>query len=275
MTTFLAAYDLESLDVGVKAAAAVAEVHRRHDAPATFFIVGRLLERDGDAYREILDDSLFDLQTHTYSHKILKDSLPHGPAVSLAEMEVEVRRGKELVEGVFGRECIGLRTGCGFYKGFQGAPERLAILWRHGIRFVSSDLRGPMDTIPAPFTQAYWYETEGYPELLEIPAHGWHDNVLKGYAAHVTLFPPLYPFAIPREPPATVDEAFAHEKLWVDEAVRQGLAFFSPCLHPWSLYRFDPEIGTVDRMLAYLGRQGIPVSTYAEYYLRQAAQRTP
>ena len=277
MTTFLAAYDLESLEIGLKAGAAVAEVHRRHDAPATFFVVGRLLERDGEAYREILDDSLFDIQTHTYSHKILKNSIPHGPAVSLEEMEVEVRRGKELVEETFGRECLGLRTGCGFEKGFQGAPERLEILRRNGIRFVSSDLRGPMDTIPAPLTQAYWYEADGYADVLEIPAHGWHDNVLKGYTAHITLFPPLYPFAIPApaRPPQTVDEAFAYERLWVDEAVRQGLEFFSPCLHPWSLYRFDPQIGTVDRMLAYLNGQGIAVGTYADFYTRQAAQRGP
>jgi len=272
MTTFLAAYDLESLELGLRAAEAVAAVHRRHNQPATFFVLGLLLERDGPRYRDILDDPLFDLQTHTYSHKMLKSSGPHGPAVSLEEMEEEVARGKQLVEDTFGRECLGLRTGCGFHQGLQGLPERLDILWRNGIRFVSSDLRGPFDSIPAGLTQAYWYEADGYPELLEIPAHGWHDNVLKGYTQNITLFPPLYPFAIPQQIPTTVDGAFAHEKLWVDQAIAEGLEFFSPCLHPWSLYRFDPQIGTVDRMLDYLGERGIPVSTYADLYRRWASR---
>lgn len=272
MTTFLAAYDLESLEVGLTAAEAVAAVHRRHDKPATFFVVGRLLEQDGPRYRDILDDPLFDIQTHTYSHRMLKTSGPHGPAVSLEEMEEEVSRGKQLVEDTFERECLGLRPGCGFHGGFGGMPERLEILWRNGIRFVSSDARALYDSIPNGLTQAYWYEADGYPDLLEIPAHGWHDNVLKGYSQNITLFPPLYPFAIPAEAPTTVDECFAHERLWLDQAIAEGLEFFSPCQHPWSLYRFDPEIGTVDRMLAYLEEMEIPVATYADFYGKWASK---
>lgn len=273
MTTFLAAYDLESLEVGPAAAEAVAAVHRRHNQPATFFVVGRLLEQDGPRYREILDDPLFDIQTHTYSHRMLKTTGPHGPAVNLEEMEEEVARGKQLVEDTFERECLGLRPGCGFHQGFQGMPERLEILWRTGFRFVSSDARGPLDSIPNGLTQPYWYEADGYPELLEIPAHGWHDNVLKGYTQNITLFPPLYPFAIPDRVPTTVDEAFAHEKLWLDQALEEELEFFSPCMHPWSLYRFDPRIGTVDRMLTYVEERGLPVATFADFYRRRADQR--
>ena len=101
MTRYIAAYDTENLEHGVEAVTRLAELHRRHEAPATFFIVGQLLEREGSQYRALLDDPLFDIQTHTYSHQILKDSRPHGPAVSLDEMEVEVGEGKRWVEEVF------------------------------------------------------------------------------------------------------------------------------------------------------------------------------
>jgi len=100
MTRYLAAYDVENPELCLPATRVLAELHRRLGIPATFFIVGKLLEKDGAEFREALDDPLFDVQTHTYSHPMLKDSRSHGPAVSLEAMDHEVRRGKELVEEV-------------------------------------------------------------------------------------------------------------------------------------------------------------------------------
>jgi peptidoglycan/xylan/chitin deacetylase (PgdA/CDA1 family) len=44
---------------------AVADVHRQKNLPATFFLVGQLVEHAASELRAILDDDLFDLQSHS------------------------------------------------------------------------------------------------------------------------------------------------------------------------------------------------------------------
>ena len=272
MTKYISAYDTESLEHGVAAVARLVALHRKYEIPATFFIVGRLLEQDGPNYRALLDDPLFDVQSHSWSHRILKDSRPHGPAVSLEEMEVEVAQGKHWVEEVFERECIGLRPGCGFENGFQGVPERLEILRRHGIQFVSADLRGPLDTIPNDMQQAYTYQADGYGDIWEIPGHGWHDNVLKSWTGHITYFPPLYDFAMPSKQPKTVVECFAQEGRWLEHAVAIGLDFVSLVQHPWSVMRFDEGMGTIELLLIRARELGMTFTTYLDYYRELAGE---
>ena len=49
MTAYVAAYDLErEPEDSIPAAEAVTAVHRKHNVPATFFIVARLLEQEPD-----------------------------------------------------------------------------------------------------------------------------------------------------------------------------------------------------------------------------------
>lgn len=266
MTRYIAAYDTEHIERCLPGVERLVALHRHYEAPATFFIVGRLLERDGPRYRALLDDPLFDVQTHTYSHPILKDSRPHGPAVSIEQMEIEVREGKRWVEEVFERECIGLRPGCGFENGFAGAPERLEIIRRHGIRFVSADLRGPLDSIPNDMAQAYTYEADGYGDLWEIPGHGWHDNVLKSWTGHITYFPPVYDFAMPPGAPKTVVENFAQEGRWLEHAVELGLDFVSLVQHPSSILRFDEDMAPIELLLVRARQLGMRFTTYLDYY---------
>jgi len=266
MTRYIAAYDTETIDHALEALPTLVALHRKYEVPATFFVVGRLLEKDGPKYRELLDDPLFDIQTHTYSHQMLKDSRPHGPAVSLEEMDVEVGRGKALVEDVFERECIGLRPGCGFEGGFHGVPERLEIIRRHGVQWVSADLRGPLDSIPASMKPAYTYEDDGYGDIWEIPGHGWHDNVLKPWTGHITFFPPVYEFAMPARPPQTVVEIFGQEGRWLEHAAQTGLDYVSLVQHPWSIYRFDNKMSTIELLLVRTQQLGLTCMTYLDYY---------
>ncbi|MBP8952211.1 MAG: polysaccharide deacetylase family protein [Armatimonadetes bacterium] len=266
MTRYIAAYDTEAIDHELDAVPVLVALHRKYEIPATFFVVGRLLERDGPKYREILNDPLFDVQSHSYSHQMLKDSRPHGPAVSLEQMDEEVGRGKRLVEDVFERECIGFRPGCGFEGGFSGVPDRLEILRRHGIRFVSADLRGPLDSIPNPLKQAYTHEPDGYPDIMEIPGHGWHDNVLKGWTGHITYFPPVYDFAIPPAQPRTVVEVFAQEGRWLEHALETGVEYVSLVQHPWSIMRFDAAMAPIELLLVRVKQLGMPCTTYLDYY---------
>jgi len=66
MTVYVAAYDTESPKC-LAACRKIVEMHRKHDVPASFFIVGKVLEANPDEYRELLDDPFFEIASHTYS----------------------------------------------------------------------------------------------------------------------------------------------------------------------------------------------------------------
>ena len=156
MTKYIFHYDLES-DTCVQASKKLAEIHRRHNLPATFFVLGKVIERWDKELKTIFgDDSLFDIQSHTYSHRMLKDSRMHGPGISLDELRKEISLGIKLVEEGLERPCIGVRSGCGFFNGLQRERERLGVIAECGVKYLSSDLRGPADSIPSGLQQAYW-----------------------------------------------------------------------------------------------------------------------
>ncbi len=272
MTHYVFHYDLES-ERCVQAAPVLAEIHRRHETPATFFIVGRILERFGDELKAVFgDDRLFDLQSHTYSHRLLKDNQMHGPGVSLEDLRVEIGRGVQLVEETFGRACIGVRSGCGFFKGMQGERERLQVIWDCGVKYLSSDLRSHADSIPSGLQQAYWYDEEGFPELLELPGHGWHDNVLKSFQPRLFLaWPPALAWGIPNRPTTTPEEERIVQATWLDKAISLGLDFVSLVYHPHSIYGMSEDCRVAELLVQEVKARGMPVVTYTQLYQRYAA----
>lgn len=275
MTHYIFAYDLEHADLCLKAAPVLVRWHERYEVPATFFLLGRVLEQRGKELRAILGDSpLFDLQSHTYSHRMLRDNRMHGPGVPLEEVRREVALGKQWVEETFQRPCIGTRPGCGFFRGMQGEPERLAIFVECGMKYISADLRGPADSIPSGLQQAYWYDEEGFPQLLELPGHGWHDNVLKApQEFHLRLSWPLaMAWGIPNRPVRTPEEEFTVQRVWIARAATLGLDFVSLVYHPWSIYRLSEDCRIVELLMRYVKELGLPTTTYTALYQRYAAQ---
>ena len=71
-TRYIAAYDTES-PTCLKACEKIVEMHKRHSMPTTFFVVGKMLEANPNEYKKLLNDPLFEVASHTYSHKMLKD----------------------------------------------------------------------------------------------------------------------------------------------------------------------------------------------------------
>lgn len=273
----LLGYDTEYVEdpeYSLRAVKAITEVHMKHSAPATFFIVGKLLEVKGEDFEKVLDKDLFDIQSHTYSHQILKDHKMVGKRPGLEVIDFEIKRAKELIKSTFGREAIGLRGPVGYYQGLQGQREVLEIIWKNGIRFVSTDGCGIYDTFPAPFNQPYWYENNGFPGILEIPSQGWHENVLKGYNQYTGIWPLDLPWLEkhPSEPPKTPEEEFAIHKRWLDYAIQNDLVF-SPYEHPWSVYRFNPEARTIHLILSYAERNDMEIMTYLDLYEKLKSER--
>lgn len=269
MCNYVAAYDTESLRC-IHGVRSIVKQHKRYDAPATFFIVGELLEHPeiADELAALLDDPLFEVASHTYTHELVKPHLSFGnqaPAESLLHEQIE--RSVQLIESTFDTKVAGFRTPSGFYTGLRGEKTLLRILWDNGIRYVSSKLMGRGDTVPSELSEPYWYDEEDILRpLLELPGHDWHDNVLKGYNFCPTAWPPSLPWGYPERPPQTPEEEAAIYRKGLDYAVAHGASYYSPIMHPWSIYRFHRDAETVGLMLAHARDKGMRMLNFGMQY---------
>lgn len=266
MTIMVPAYDVEMPGACLTACKRIVEVHKQHQMPGTFFITGLVLEDDGTEFKRLLDDTdLFEVATHTYSHKLFRDHPVCGPASPLNEIREEIFKGKQLVEDVFERECVGLRPGCCFEDGFKHAPEIVDLIQQSGLRYTSSQAWGPFCTCPAPVVDAYTYKDEGFESIWEFPGHGWHENVLKGHNAtpgRLLLWPPIYPEFELSGYVQTPQEEFDVHKFFIDKAHSGASSYASLVWHPWSLGKFDPEMRMLDLLFSYTRSQGLEADTF-------------
>ena len=168
-------YEGERLAECIAGVRAVAQVHLERQAPASFFIVAELLQRAAPEFRAILDEPLFDIQCHSFTHKDL---------IGLADDDDALQRelvdSKKLIEDTFARPVIGLTAPGGYTRGFIGQERILHVMWEAGYRYMRTVGAGPDGTMPAPLNRPFWYAREGFPGLLEMPSHAWHDNILTG-----------------------------------------------------------------------------------------------
>jgi peptidoglycan/xylan/chitin deacetylase (PgdA/CDA1 family) len=279
MTRYIAAYDTEKAGDCLAACWQIRKIHERLGFPATFFITGERLEAEGAQYLEALgphargNAPLFEIASHTYSHKMLRDHPFCGPAVEPEARLQEIRRGKALVEQVFERPCWGLRPGCGFVGGLRGDPWLVDAVSQAAYGYVSSILWGPEYTVPALFEPPFSYAEEGYAKLWEMPGHGWHENLLKGHnltdrPQRIVAWPSPFPEAVPLSPIQTPDQEFEINRLFIDRAIELGLPYVSLIWHPWSLRRFDPEFRMLELTFGYVRERGLEPTTYEAEWRR-------
>jgi len=274
MTRYIAAYDTEMPGSCLAACRRIREVHEEYSFPATFFIVGQLLENEGAEYLTLLGENpSFEIASHTYSHQLLRDHPLGVPGLTGAQREGEIRLGKEIIEQTFGRACLGMRVPWGFADGLRGDPEFVNQVAAVGFGYVSSLLWGPDFTLPALLEPPFPYTSEGCPDLWEMPAHGWHENVLKGHSLdtdrmprRLVAWPMPFPEAVPLRgrPIETPEEEFAINRVFIDRAVEQKLPYVSLIWHPWSLGRFDPGMKMLELTFSYVRELGLEPTTYSD-----------
>jgi peptidoglycan/xylan/chitin deacetylase (PgdA/CDA1 family) len=274
MTRYIAAYDTEAPLDCLRACEAIRRVHEQFAFPATFFLVGERLEEEGAGYQDVLGScGLFEIASHTYSHRMLREHCFCGPAATQEERVNEIRLGKQRVEDTFQRECVGLRPGCGFDTGLRGDAWLLNEVQSAGFGYVSSLLWGPQMTLPALLERPFTYAEDGFPGLWELPGHGWHENVLKAHnlstsTQRLVAWPMPDPDLVVSGPVCTPEEEFAVNKRFIDRAVRDGLPYISLIWHPWSLARFDPGMRMLELTFAYVQELGLEPTTYADEWKR-------
>ena len=241
-------YNGERLTLCLDGIRAVAEVHLERRIPATFFLVAELALHAKSELKAILDKPLFDIQCHSYTHENLLEV-----ADNAAALKKEIVDSKKLIEDTFGRPVIGFTTPGSFTKGLCGQKRQIEALCNAGYRYVRSVGKGPFDTSPAPLTQPFWYAEEGFPDLLELGLHGWHDNILSGQP-FVTYWPPLFPWGYPSRMPVSAWEMYQALAPFLEHTVQEKLLTYVPCFHPWSIYRVSPKALHVDLLLTHARR---------------------
>ena len=174
--------------------------------------------------------------------------LPETPPVALRE---ELRLTSELIRKYLGRECIGLRTPFGYYRGLRDRPDLLEIVRETGHRFVTSWGRNEDNGNPTPWVQPFAYAEEGFPDLLEIPFQFWLDGIwfdANGYG-----------------------EGRAFRKALegaVDEIAEQDLVF-ATAFHEWVAVEADEEgTGWIRGLIERARERGVEVMSYADYWAR-------
>jgi peptidoglycan/xylan/chitin deacetylase (PgdA/CDA1 family) len=269
VTRYIAAYDTES-PACLKACEKIVEVHKRMEMPATFFILARTLLANPKQYRALLDDPLFEIASHTYDHQMLRDHEFCGPAAPPEQIRKEIVQSKKAIEEVFEKPCTGLRPGCSFDNALQGANHLLALVKEAGYSYVSSLLWGPDYSMPALLRQPFNYSPDGFPEIWELPGHGWHENLLKNHNGwgprRLALWPSPMPEAIPAGFVKTPKDEFAVNRVFLEKALEGGKTFVSLIWHPWSLHRFDPDMRMLELTFNQVRKLKLEPCTYAELH---------
>jgi peptidoglycan/xylan/chitin deacetylase (PgdA/CDA1 family) len=259
---FLIGYDTESGDPAVTRPflQRMREIHEATEVPATLFLCGRTAERNLEALRPLAGHPLMDLQQHTYSHVLLKSVCIEDPqegvrfvrAGTLEQIREEVRRTNVLLRETLGVECTGITGPYAYYRGLVDRPDILEILWDEGIRFVRSWGRNERDWQPVDLAiQPFFYAVQGFPQMLEVPIHGWQDISLRktvGWTDHAAFLAGVYPYM----------ERAAAERL-----------VFSYCTHDHSSRRDDPTMAITEALLRKARDLGMRCLSYADYYAQR------
>ena len=237
----------------------ICRVLNRHAVPATFFITGLVLEHAGGELAGLLEGNpRFDIQSHSYSHLDISSD----ESVSLDELREELSRTERLIEGVFGSRPIGFCAPGNFHRGLRGKHKQLGVLSERGYRFIGTDGQDARGLpFPAPLTQPYWYDEDGYPDLLELPLTGWHCNMLFNSGHQNDRWQPAPGFpdgSILERPPDTVEEGFRARAKEFGYAIDRSL-IYAPAMHPWSVYRFDPQLEHLDGLIQMARDHGVRV----------------
>jgi len=270
MATLLIGYDVETLDEKSgeetrKFLKVASQLHRDLGVPATFFICGKTLEDNLGHFQAIKErySDILDFQQHTYSHVLLKTVCQERDSKvevfkggTLEQIKEEVARTNELLGKYLEVNCIGLTGPYGYYRGLSDRPDILEILYSLGIRFTRTYARNANDWQPVKFEiQPFWYEPQGFPDILEFPIQGWQDCILRNRIGW-----------------SNTSGYLKEIKKGLDYISKKGLVW-GYVQHDWSSIREDPEMRTTRNFMEYALKKDVKFYFYQAYYEKCKARK--
>ena len=220
-------------------------LHNSFHIPCTAFVLGQTLLENTGVLKKLADKPLWNFEQHTFSHVPLRSVRPKDEVnrsvegESLEIIEKDISRANVLLEDTLGVQCKGLCTPKGYFKGLKDRKDILEILASNRLQFVRSYGRNEQDWQPVPFEiQPFWYEEEGFPEILEIPAQGWQDTIWRrvhGWSNRKGFMEYLKD---------SVDHVLQNRLVW------------SCGFHDWSYICEDPELTIMKDFFEYALKKG-------------------
>lgn len=265
MATLLLGYDVEHASELTAAYLKQAmKVHESLKAPCTLFVTGQTLEKNVDAFKTVAArPDLFDIQSHTYSHTLLKTvcqdkdgEIKIWRGGSIEVLRDEISRSVKLTKDILGIDVSGLCGPYCYYRGLSDRPDILEVAHENGIRFTRTWGRNEKDWQPTELSlQPFWYEPQGFGDILEVPIHGWQDCIWRADYGW------------------TNTKGFMdYQCELVDEAVAKDCVL-NLCSHDWSSIREDPEMTIVAGILSHARERGMRIMSFKSYYEEQASAR--
>jgi hypothetical protein len=251
-------YDVEAEDQEVTSQflEQAVNLHTALDVPATFFLLGKCVERSPKIFEILLKNSLFEIQQHTYSHVLFKTVCQQNdkgiqvfPGGTLEEIEAELRKANEVIEKHLGVKCTGVAGPFNYYRGLSDRLDILEIIHKIGLKYIRTYGRNENDWFPVSLNQQpFWYSPQGYPQILEVMIHGWQDCLLRPICGWEDLQGYL-----------KITLSFADEAL-------SGNKIFSYCAHDHSSIRADPKMTIMKKLIQHAQSTGLPILSYGQYY---------
>jgi peptidoglycan/xylan/chitin deacetylase (PgdA/CDA1 family) len=266
MATLMIGYDVEAHGNPAVTRAfldAAFALHTELNAPCTLFLLGKVVEQNAEQLEPFVGHPLFDLQQHTYSHKLFKTVCMEDDSgkvtvyrgASLAEVEEDVARGRDVMIRLLGVDPIGVCGPYNYYRGLSDRPDILEVLHRHGIRFLRTYGRNERDYQPTPFSvQPFWYAPQGFPDMLELPIQGYQDYYLRWMVGWDDIH--LY-----------IQRLMRHVR-----AVAQRNLAWSYCQHDGS-NRGDPQMTIIRALIGEARNLGMDVLSHRQFYDRALVSR--
>jgi len=151
----------------------IVSLQREYDIPVSFFCLGAAIEiREAEFrsfYHEVKDDSLFDIQDHSYSHI----GLGYREGEPVEVLKADYQKSFSVHERVFGKRPVGISmcgTGgkngtllCGFDANEKSRAE-LDMLAKLGVKMINTNLCDADST-----TEFISYSKIGHPEIMGFP----------------------------------------------------------------------------------------------------------
>ncbi len=233
----------------------VVPIHDIFNISSTVFLLGQTLVENTETIKALLDNPLWNIEQHTFSHVSFRNVEPkyeRNKAVEGEKVEIirqDIATANSIFKDLLGLQVEGICAPKGYYGGLKARPDILEILDSNGLKFIRSYGRNKDDWQPVPFEiQPFWYKEEGFPEILEIPAQGWQDTIWKrthgwqnrgGYLQYLK---------------ESVNYVTQNRLVW------------SCGFHDWSCIREDPDLIILSQFFEYALEQGARFLSHLEFY---------